>query len=121
MVFLIYFSNLAAELLAQLYFIFLTLMKSRDIIFIENEKGDIIMNYRVNGVFSDFQLLLNQDFGVPYGTGAIEYKSSDILVEDPWVICPNCDEPIYMSDCIGDGKNYWDCPSCCCIEEGELE
>jgi hypothetical protein len=35
---ILYFSNLAAELLAQLYFIFLTLMEDRDIIFIENEK-----------------------------------------------------------------------------------
>ena len=73
------------------------------------------------GCFSEFQLALNRDYGVPYGRSAEEFETSDLQIEEPWVICPNCEEPIYMSDCIGDGKDYWDCPACCCVEDGVIE
>lgn len=71
--------------------------------------------------FSKFQKALTEVYGVPYGAGAEEGKFSDIEAEEPWVICPNCDDPIYLSDCVGDGKEYWDCPACCCIEDELLE
>ena len=73
--------------------------------------------------FSEFQAYLSDTFGVPYGIGEQEGLTSDLEIDDPWVICPNCDEPIYLSDCIhrGDEKDYWDCPACCCIEDDLLE
>lgn len=72
-------------------------------------------------VFNEFQVNLSKEYGVPYGCGEIEGKSSNQHLDEPWVICPNCEEPIYMTDCIGDGKDYYDCPSCCCVEDGLLE
>ena len=79
------------------------------------------MSYKVDGTFSDFQASLADIYGVCFGIGEQEGFTSDLEIDEPWVICPNCDEPIYMSDCIGNGKDYWDCPSCCCIEDGYLD
>ena len=78
---------------------------------------------KITAEFSKFQKALSETYGSPYGCGEEEGKYGDLPVEDPWVICPYCDEPIYMTDCLyrGDDKEYWDCPSCCYIEDNLLE
>lgn len=75
------------------------------------------------GCFSEFQQRLTKDYGSPFGRGEEEGKYGDLPVEDPWVICPYCDEPIYMTDCLyrEDDKEYWDCPACCFVEDDLLE
>ena len=78
---------------------------------------------KIMAPFSKFQKAFAEAYGSPYGCGEEEGKYGDLPVEDPWVICPNCDEPIYLTDCIyrEDDKEYWDCPACCCIEDNLLE
>ena len=79
------------------------------------------MSYKKDMTFSEFQAKLADDFGMPYGIGDVEGFTSDLLIDDPWTQCPECGEPIYLSDCLGDEKLYWDCPACCCIEDGVIE
>ena len=81
------------------------------------------MSYKQNMTFLEFQTKLANDFGVPYGVGDVEGFTSDLEIDEPWVICPECGEPIYLSDCIHleHQKYYWDCPACCCIEDGVIE
>lgn len=76
---------------------------------------------KLYGCFSEFQQRLADDYGVPYGIQDEMGFTSDLEIDEPWVVCPNCDEPILMADCLGDGKDYWDCPSCCCIEDGLID
>ena len=81
------------------------------------------MSYKKDMTFSDFQAKLADDFGVPFGIGEQEGITSDIEVDEPWVICPECGDPIYLSDCtyLEHNKGYWDCPACCCIEDGVIK
>jgi hypothetical protein len=79
------------------------------------------MSYKKDMTFSEFQAKLANDFGMPYGIGDVEGYTSDLLIDEPWTQCPECGEPIYLSDCLGNGKTYWDCPACCCIEDGVIE
>lgn len=81
------------------------------------------MSYKKDMTFSEFQAKLANDFGVPYGVGDAEGYTSDLLIDEPWVICPECGDPIYLSDCVylEHNKGYWDCPACCCIEDGVIK
>lgn len=76
---------------------------------------------KIMAEFSKFQKAFAEAYGSPFGCGEEEGKYGDLSIEEPWVICPNCEEPIYLTDCVGDGKEYWDCPACCCVEDGLLE
>ena len=78
------------------------------------------MNYKIDGGFSQFQRMLADIFGSPYGCGDAEGEVSDLVIDDPWVVCPNCEEVIYLSDCLTHSQPYWDCPACGGIEEGAL-
>ena len=79
------------------------------------------MSYKEYMSFSQFQLKLAGDFGVCFGIDGWEGITSDFEIDEPWVICPECGEPIYLSDCLDDDKPYWDCPACCCIEDGVIK
>ena len=81
------------------------------------------MSYKEYMSFSQFQLKLAGDFGVCFGIDGWEGITSDLEIDEPWVICPECGEPIYLSDCIhlDHQKGYWDCPACCCIEDGVIK
>lgn len=73
---------------------------------------------KLYGNFEEFQLALNRVYGMPYGVGEDEGVTSPDNDPDAWVICPQCQEPIYVCDQHED-KDYWDCPSCCIVEDGE--
>jgi transcription elongation factor Elf1 len=84
---------------------------------LERLGGDVQM-VRLYGDFEEFQLALNRVYGVPYGVGDKEGATSPDNDPNAWVICPQCGEPIYVCDALYDEKDYWDCPACCCAEDG---
>lgn len=80
--------------------------------------GEEIKMGKLYGNFAEFQKELNRTYGCPYGVGDQEDITSPMNLPEAWVICPQCQEPIYVGD-QDTSKDYWDCPACCFVEDGE--